>query len=134
MSRFGTNPTAEWKCRAGAVLMAALLALPPLPAAAQTMPAEMFRLAEVLGAVHHLRTVCGTREGQLWRNKMIEMLGAVGPGDEDRQKLIARFNEAFHSTRDRHAACSRDAAAQSDKLFEEGQRIARELAVKGYGR
>ncbi|MEX0838681.1 MAG: TIGR02301 family protein, partial [Parvibaculum sp.] len=120
--------------RAGAALTAALLAMPPAPAAAQTLPVEMFRLAEVLGAVHHLRTVCGTREGQLWRNKMIEMMGAVGPEEKDRQELIARFNDAFHNTRNRYSTCSRSAAGQSDKLFEEGQRIARDLAAKGYGR
>lgn len=134
MSEFGTDGRGKWRRGALAALTVLLLALPPAPATAQTMPAEMFRLAEVLGAVHHLRTVCGTREGQLWRNKMIEMLGAVGPTDKDRQELIARFNDAFHGTRNRYSSCSRSAAAQSDKLFEEGQRIAAELAVKGFGR
>jgi uncharacterized protein (TIGR02301 family) len=134
MSRFGTQDQGKWKRRAGAALTAVLLAMPPAPAAAQTLPAEMFRLAEVLGAVHHLRTVCGTREGQLWRNKMIEMLGAIDPSDTDRKEMIARFNDAFHNTRNRYSACSRSAAGQSDKLFEEGQRIARDLAAKGYGR
>ena len=134
MSGFGTKARDGWKRGAGAALLAMLLTLPPAPAAAQTVPAEMFRLAEVLGAVHHLRTVCGTREGQLWRNKMIEMLGATRPTDIERQELIARFNDAFHGMRGRYTTCSRTAAAQSDKLFEEGQRIAQELAVKGYGR
>jgi len=134
MSGFGTKRPTGWQWGACAALTAALLLATPPPAAAQKLPAEMFRLAEVLGAVHHLRTICGTREGQLWRNKMIEMMGAVGPEEKDRQQLIARFNDAFHKTRNSYSTCSRSAATRSDKLFEEGQRIAQELAAKGYGR
>jgi uncharacterized protein (TIGR02301 family) len=115
------------------VLMGLACAFAP-PARAQTMPGSMFKLAEVLGGVHHFRTLCDAREGQLWRNKMIELLDAVRPGEKDRQALIARFNDAFHKYRNSYSSCNRSAATQGDRLMDEGRRLADELAAKGFGR
>ena len=32
---------------------------------------DLTRLAEILGALHYLRDLCGAREGQTWRNEML---------------------------------------------------------------
>ena len=134
MSGFGTKRPTRWQWGACAALTAALLLATPTPAAAQKLPAEMFRLAEVLGAVHHLRTICGTREGQLWRNKMIEMMGAVRPSETERQALIKHFNDAYYRSRNAYPHCTNTAATHSDKLMQDGQRLAEELAASGLGR
>ena len=35
---------------------------------------KLLRLSEILGAVHYLRELCGANEGQLWREKMMQIL------------------------------------------------------------
>ena len=37
---------------------------------------DLMRLAEILGALHYLRTLCGTNEGQKWRGEMQALLEA----------------------------------------------------------
>lgn len=132
LSRFGTYCGRRHML---AALIAFALALPPLGAAASAaLPAKAVQLAEILGAVHHLRDVCGTNEGQLWRNKMIEMIGVLGPSDADRQRLVKNFNDAYYRYKNAYPSCTAAAARQSDKLMQDGQRIAEELAASGYGR
>lgn len=115
-------------------LAAALALLPFLTVRAEAMPTGVAQLAEVLGGIHHLRALCGTNEGQLWRNKMIEMMGAVRPSERERQALIKHFNEAYYRYRNAYPNCTRTAATQSDKLMQDGQRLSEELAASGLGR
>jgi uncharacterized protein (TIGR02301 family) len=115
-------------------LAAALALLPFLTVRAEAMPAGLAQLAGVLGGIHHLRALCGTNEGQLWRNKMIEMMGAVRPSETERQALIKHFNDAYYRYRNAYPNCTNTAATQSDKLMQDGQRLAEELAASGLGR
>ncbi len=112
---------------AGAALLFALT-LAPAPTRADEMTNGLIRLAEILGSVHHLREVCGANEGPLWRNKMIDMLNAANVDAERRQLLISRFNDAYYGTRDAYPACSSDAAARANSLFDEAHRLAAALS------
>ena len=53
-------------------LCLALLGGLAAPAAGQTTPfdKDLQRLAEILGALHYLRQLCGANEGPKWRNEM----------------------------------------------------------------
>lgn len=117
---------------AAALIVLALVALPAFPAHAN-FPAKAVQLAEILGAVHHLRALCDTNEGQLWRNKMIEMIDRLKPEDAARQRLVKHFNDAYYRYRTTYPACTITAAQQSDRLMQDGQRLAEELAAQGYG-
>lgn len=114
-------------------LAAALSALPFFGSRAEALPGNVTQLAEVLGAVHHLRALCGTNEGQLWRNKMIEMMGAVNPSETERQALIKHFNDSYYRYRNAYPNCTATAATQADTLMRDGQRLAEELAASGHG-
>lgn len=121
--------------RLPALLLAAAVALLPFfSVRAEAQPGGITQLAEVLGAVHHLRALCGTNEGQLWRNKMIEMMGVVNPSETERQALIKHFNDAYYRYRNAYPNCTATAATQADTLMRDGQRIAEELAASGHGR
>ena len=55
-----------------------------LPAHAQSdTPApfdgDLERLAEVMGALHYLRAICGANEGPKWRNEMQSLIDAEAP-------------------------------------------------------
>lgn len=115
-------------------LALAMAALPFLTLRAEAMPGNVTQLAEVLGAVHHLRTLCGTNEGQLWRNKMIEMMGSLRPAEAEKQALIKHFNDAYYRYRNAYPNCTPTAATQADRLMRDGHRLAEELAASGLGR
>ncbi|MEP2830078.1 TIGR02301 family protein [Parvibaculum sp.] len=128
------NGTAKKKRLLPLALAAALAALPFFTVRAEALPASVTQLAEVLGGVHHLRTLCGTNEGQLWRNKMIEMMGTLSPGEAERQALIKHFNDAFYRYRNAYPNCTPTATSQADRLMQDGHRLAEELAASGLGR
>ena len=52
---------------------------------------DLQRLAEILGALHYLRGICGANDGQKWRNEMQALLDAEAPSGERRNRLQARL-------------------------------------------
>ena len=87
-----------------------LTGLAALPAQAQTAPpaaapvpdavaapydADLQRLAEILGSLQYLRTICGSKEGQKWRNEMQSLIDSEAPGGERRRQIVARFNRGY---------------------------------------
>jgi uncharacterized protein (TIGR02301 family) len=112
------------------LFLALSLALPvAAPAHAEPNPAGLLRLAEILGAVHHLRDVCGANEGALWRNKMIDMLDITNIPEDMRQSLISRFNSGFHRAERNYPVCTRKAARETNALLNEGRGISARLAA-----
>ena len=70
----------------------------PAKAAPETPPAyegEMARLAEILGALHYLRPLCGTADGNRWRNEMSSLIDAEQAPAERRDRMIASFNRSY---------------------------------------
>ena len=62
-------------------LIAASMAIALTGGAARAQGAAPFdgslqRLAEILGALHYLRGICGANEGQKWRNEMQALIDA----------------------------------------------------------
>ena len=114
------------------VLLALSLTGLPL-SSAHALPREMMRLAEVLGAVHYLRPLCGSHEGQKWRNQMVRMLNSVPASGDDKQVLISHFNIFYYRYRDAYPRCTGNAVRDANRLVSEGQRLAEALARRGYG-
>src|ERR1017187_2905621 len=83
------------------LLLLAVIALVALPAPARAQEAaapfdgDLQRLGEILGALHHLRDICGAREGQKWRNEMQALIDAEAPSGERRAKIVASFNRSY---------------------------------------
>lgn len=124
---------AQFSCKFGMApaLAAALLAaslLAAAPTRADPLADGLDRLAEILGAVHHLRDICGADEGPLWRNKMIDLLNAAEPDALRRQILISHFNDAYHRALAQYSSCTPAAAAEVSALFEEGRALSARLA------
>lgn len=123
---FGTSRT-----YAGIVL-AAMLMLAPGPAGADPTADGLARLAEILGAAHHLRGICGAGEGSLWRNKMVDLLEVAGIEPARRQALVAHFNDGYHRAQAEFPGCTAVAAARATALLDEGRRLA--VGLVGVGR
>jgi uncharacterized protein (TIGR02301 family) len=116
------------------LLALALLAIPALPARAvdssAAFEAELSRLSEILGALHHLRNLCGANEGPKWRNEMQAILDAEGQQPERRAKLVASFNRGYRGFQQTYRSCTPAADTAIRRYLEEGAKIAREITAR----
>lgn len=116
------------------LILAALLTVPAQPARAvdsgAAFESELSRLSEILGALHHLRTVCGANEGQKWRNEMQAIIDAEGHTAERRAKLIASFNKGYRGFQQTYRSCTPAADTAIQRYLEEGAKIAREITAR----
>ena len=94
---------------------------------------QMMCLAEVLGALHYLRELCGANEEQLWRDEMKNLLEKEEPTAERRAMLIARFNRGFRGFQEIHRKCSAAAIEANNRYIAQGIRLANEIPNR-YGR
>ena len=64
------------------------------------------RLAEILGALHYLRALCGANEGQKWRDEMQALLDAEAPSGDRRNRLVANFNRGYRGFQQTYRTCT----------------------------
>jgi uncharacterized protein (TIGR02301 family) len=116
---------------AGAVL-ALQLAVAPLAVAQEVAPYDdhLMRLAEILGALHHLRPLCGADEGQVWREQMAALISAEQPSPERAKKLTDRFNHAYRGLAETHRTCTDTARALIERYTAEGAALAQDVVVR----
>lgn len=127
--------TRRWSGAATAVGLAALLVLSGTARAAEEAPydATLARLASTLGALHHLRPLCGAAEAQTWRDQMAALLEAEQPGRERRRRLIERFNHSYRSFAAAHRHCTPAARELAERYRLDGEALGREMLQKWGG-
>src|SRR6185503_9606182 len=89
---------------------------------------KLLRLAEILGAVHYLRELCGAQEGQVWRDQMKEILRNEGTTAVRRAKLVNAFNDGYRGYRRTYRTCTQSATLATTRFSTEGASIAASLA------
>jgi uncharacterized protein (TIGR02301 family) len=89
---------------------------------------KLMRLAEILGAVHYLRELCGADEGQLWREQMEDILKNEGTTAVRRAKLVNKFNDGYRGYRRTYRTCTQSATLATRRFSTEGAQIAASLA------
>lgn len=89
---------------------------------------KLMRLAEILGAVHYLRELCGAEEGQIWRDQMKEILRNEGTTAVRRAKLVNSFNDGYRGYRRTYRTCTQSATLATVRFSSEGASIAASLA------
>jgi len=118
------------------LLIAASIALAlAQPAGAQNPAATAFennlqRLAEILGALHYLRDICGANEGQKWRNEMQALVEAEAQGGERRARLTAAFNRGYRGYQQNYRTCTPAAEVVIRRYLDEGSKIARDMTAR----
>jgi uncharacterized protein (TIGR02301 family) len=88
------------------------------------------RLAEILGALHYLRNLCGANEGQKWRNEMLAIIDAEAPGGDRRARMIASFNRGYRGYQQTYRTCTPAADVVIRRYLEEGSKLAREMTAR----
>ncbi len=91
---------------------------------------DLQRLAEIMGALHYLRAVCGSNEGQLWRTEMQALVDAEAPAGERRDRMVASFNRGYRGFQQSHRACTPAANVAIQRFLDEGSRIARDITAR----
>jgi uncharacterized protein (TIGR02301 family) len=98
---------------------------PPAPSAdSRPYDEKLVRLAEILGAVHYLRELCGANDGQLWRDRMRELVDAEGSSASRRAKLSRGFNQGYQSYSRTYRTCTPPAQGTITRFLAEGEQIA----------
>ncbi|MGB6427980.1 MAG: TIGR02301 family protein [Methyloceanibacter sp.] len=89
---------------------------------------KLLRLAEILGAVHYLRELCGAQEGQLWRDQMTNIVKYEGSTAVRRAKLVNSFNDGYRGYRRTYRTCNSSATVAITRFSTEGAQITSTLA------
>jgi uncharacterized protein (TIGR02301 family) len=93
---------------------------------------KLLRLAEILGAVHYLRELCGAQDGQLWREQMRDILKNEGTTAVRRAKLVNSFNDGYRGYRRTYRTCTSSATLAVTRFSTEGAQIAAVLAAPSH--
>ena len=91
---------------------------------------DLQRLAEILGALHYLRPLCGANDGQRWRNEMQALVDAETPSGERRRRIVASFNRGYRGFQQTYRTCTPAADLVIRRYLEEGAKISREITAR----
>jgi uncharacterized protein (TIGR02301 family) len=91
---------------------------------------ELQRFAEILGTLHYLRGICGSNEGNKWRNEMQALLDAETPAGERRARMIAGFNRGYNGFQQTYRTCTPAATLAIRRYIDEGLKISRDLTAR----
>ena len=91
---------------------------------------DLQRLAEILGALHYLRAICGANEGPKWRNEMQALIAAEAPNGERRQKIVSSFNRGYRGFQQTYRNCTPAADIAIRRYLDEGAKIARDITAR----
>jgi uncharacterized protein (TIGR02301 family) len=112
-----------------AALLGAAIAAAPVTVLAQASDTKPYdeklnRLAEVLGAVHYLRELCGANEGQAWRGRMQELMDAEGSSALRKARLSRSFNTGYRTYSRTYSTCTPSAQTAINRFLVEGADLA----------
>jgi uncharacterized protein (TIGR02301 family) len=100
------------------------------PESSANFEADLSRLAEILGALHYLRNVCGANEGQKWREQMQALIETEGQTGDRKAKLVASFNQGYRGFQQTYRTCTPAADLAIRRYLAEGAKIAREVTAR----
>jgi uncharacterized protein (TIGR02301 family) len=91
---------------------------------------DLQRLAEILGSLHFLRGICGSNEGQKWRNEAQTLIDTEAPTGERHDQMIASFNRGYRAFQQSYRTCTPAADFAIRRYLAEGAKIAREITAR----
>jgi uncharacterized protein (TIGR02301 family) len=100
----------------------------------QTQPApydhDLERLSEILGALHFLRGICASNEGQKWRTEAQTLIEAEAPTGDRHDQMVASFNRGYRGFQQSYRTCTPAATIVIHRYLTEGASIAREITAR----
>jgi uncharacterized protein (TIGR02301 family) len=92
---------------------------------------KLARLAEVLGSVHYLRTLCKAENGEEWRLRMQQLLDSEAKDEPQRkEKLTAAFNRGYRAFASGYTDCTPAAIMAEERYRNEGATLTTEITSR----
>ncbi|SCW29274.1 TIGR02301 family protein [Rhizobium mongolense subsp. loessense] len=104
-----------------------------VPAAPVVVPYDdkLWRLAEVIGSVHYLRTLCKAPDSGEWRSDMQKLLDSETKDEPQRkEKLTAAFNRGYRAFASVYTDCTPSAIVAEERYRNEGATLATEITSR----
>jgi uncharacterized protein (TIGR02301 family) len=106
----------------------------PPPPSVQNEPApydpDLQRLSEILGALHFLRGICKSDEGQKWRDEAQALIDAEAPAGNRHDAMVASFNRGYRGFAQSYRTCTPAADLIVHRYLAEGAKIARDITAR----
>jgi uncharacterized protein (TIGR02301 family) len=106
----------------------------PLQPPVQDQPApydrDLQRLSEILGALHFLRGLCNSNEGQKWRTEAQALIDAEAPSGNRHEQMVAGFNRGYRGFQQSYRTCTPAADVVIRRYLQEGAKIARDITAR----
>jgi uncharacterized protein (TIGR02301 family) len=112
------------------LLLTLAAAVPGRAQAPAPFDSNLQRLAEIMGALHYLRALCGANEGQKWRNEIQALIDAEAPTGDRRARMVASFNRGYRVFQQTYRTCTPAAELVIRRYLEEGSKIARDVTAR----
>jgi uncharacterized protein (TIGR02301 family) len=106
------------------IALAAALAAPARSAEVKPYDERLMRLAELMGAVHYLRELCSANDGQLWRERMADLVEAEGTTALRKARLSRKFNQGYRNYSRTYLSCTPSAQDTIARFLTEGVQLA----------
>lgn len=103
----------------------------PTPSAAPTpYDPDLQRLSEILGALHFLRGICGSNEGQKWRDEALALIDAEAPSGPRHDQMVQAFNRGYSGFQQSYRTCTPAATVAIHRYLQEGVQISRDITAR----
>jgi uncharacterized protein (TIGR02301 family) len=103
---------------------------PPAPEQPAPYDPDLQRLSEILGALHFLRGLCGSNEGQKWRDQAQALIDTEAPTGTRHDQMVASFNRGYRGFAQTYRSCTPAAGVVIRRYLAEGASIAREITAR----
>jgi uncharacterized protein (TIGR02301 family) len=93
---------------------------------------ELLRMAEIIGSVAFLRSLCTTPDAGEWPQRMQQLLDAEGTTPGRKERLAGAYNRGYRAFALTYRVCTPSATEATNRYLKEGDQIARGLSGR-YG-
>jgi uncharacterized protein (TIGR02301 family) len=109
---------------------------PQQPAPAQPQPEpppppyekELLRLAEVLGSLAFLRSLCTAKDAPEWPRRMQALIEAEGTTPARKERLAGAYNRGYRGFAITYRICTDSAVEATARYLKEGETLSRGIA------
>jgi uncharacterized protein (TIGR02301 family) len=93
---------------------------------------DVLRLAEIIGSLAFLRSLCSTPDAQEWPKRMQILLDAEGTTPGRKERLAGAYNKGYQAFSLTYRVCTPSATEATNRYVKEGDLLSRNLAGR-YG-
>jgi uncharacterized protein (TIGR02301 family) len=92
----------------------------------------MLRMAEIMGSLAFLRSLCTTPDAAEWPQRMQQLMDAEGTTPGRKERLAGAYNRGYRAFAVTYRVCTPSATEATNRYLKEGDQIARTLSGR-YG-